>query len=951
MAKKLTQKDVKILYSKLRTANREVDIQVAWRNLFDSYFIDKNKNEANATDTSPANVDGFIVEGKLAFALRILLEFKDNRNKEEYTLTRAKGRARIAIQCIYYMNRFQHYKDKKTGKSDPIKLPNVIVGADERQAFVLYAPNFYKYLDDNYLLKIGVKPNWKIPPSEAYKSEKAFMDALQEDRNLSVFVYDLGSTKSLKDRTQIIHDLFDEIDKMADFDLNNKGDTFKVKVTESNIAVLFDDFVRITFGNMQKSDKLSPVDLVNIFEELLLGRNKDEYYQIPGKNNLLHLPGDKKVKIHGSDMRAFFNHFNKNFSIKEQDRLISISDRLIEDITRRRKGDYWTPTIWANKAIELIDDSLNGKWRTKNGQVINDWKKDCVVWDCASGSKNLTRDYLFNHLYSSTIHQAELDLSTSYNSFPKSNLAFQYDFLNDDIEALSVYDNFDIHSLSKKDIIQLKKELKMPDNLFDDLLKNKPIVFYINPPFGTANNRAFTKQKNKNNMAATAVNGMMKSNSLGSASQQLYTQFFYRIIEIIREFRLSNVVLASFSPYQFRTGGIYFGKFYNYFLKYLHPFRGFLFSAGEFSNVNKDWGITFSLYSNENSFKVSEKIDIDTFLNGHIQKIGNKTIKLVNPDDSLSYWIKINQNLGEKIPKENYSEVTSAIKVVPSGSTNYYSNSIGYMYYIGNDVEHSDTAVTLFSTCFKSGHGINVTKSNLLKAIVGFALRRSATYSWFNGKDQFYMDNYNKNTILNNRTFVIDCLLMSIMHYRASYQSSLGELALTPEQPEIINNWFFLPVSIMRNIYGNARVSDNYRQYFADEYNRTVMSHDTPIVKLLEDAGARFQFKDTSLNTDQYKEVIVLFQKNNFYSKEAKRMLVLLVKLFNETWPMREDAIINHPDWSTERYDAGFNQMYRMINEDGPKNNWNIQYFEAFNELRNSIHNYGQKMDIIPEDA
>lgn len=58
-----------------------------------------------------------------------------------------------------------------------------------------------------------------------------------------------------------------------------------------------------------------------------------------------------------------------------------------------------------------------------------------MVWDCAAGVKNLTRDYQFEHLYSSTVHQSELDLSKQYNAY---NYAFQYDFLNDDIDQLSL---------------------------------------------------------------------------------------------------------------------------------------------------------------------------------------------------------------------------------------------------------------------------------------------------------------------------------------------------------------------------------------------------------------------------------------------------------------------------------------------------------------------------------
>ena len=53
----------------------------------------------------------------------------------------------------------------------------------------------------------------------------------------------------------------------------------------------------------------------------------------------------------------------------------------------------------------------------------------------------------------------------------------------------------------------------------------------------------------------------MKENKVGSASQQLYAQFFYRILKLKRDFNLSNVYIAFFSKTQFLTGGKYWEGF------------------------------------------------------------------------------------------------------------------------------------------------------------------------------------------------------------------------------------------------------------------------------------------------------------------------------------------------------------------------------------------------------
>ncbi|KRM95416.1 hypothetical protein FC19_GL002034 [Liquorilactobacillus aquaticus DSM 21051] len=932
MVKRLTQTDVKSLYQNLKNKSNEKDVESAWRDIFKKYFVDHNQDGMGSI-SSPLNVDGLIIENRIVFALRILLEFKDGTNLQE-----AYDRARITIQCIYYMKQFEE---------KGIQLPNVIIGADENQAIVLFAPNFYKYLQDKTI-------DWSIAPSQAYQKNPAMMGALVEDSNLSVFVYDLNAGRNgIQQRFTTIQNLFDEVNSLANFDPKT-GEEFKVNVSESNLAVLFDDFVRITFKSLKESDKVLPVDMVNIFQQLLLGRNPDEYYQLPSDPNKLHLPGDKKISINGSDMNAFFKHFNRNLSIQEQDQLISISDRLIEDIARRRKGDYWTPTIWANKAVEVLDERLNNKWITKTKGLIHDWKKDCVVWDCAAGAKNLTRDYYFEHLYSSTIHQSELDLSKQYNLYPETNQAFQYDFLNDDVEALRIFKNMNIKSLDRDEIINYSKCFKIPEKLFMALIDDQPLVIYINPPFGTANSRAFSseKAKEKRNMSKTEIRSLMLEKSMGRATQQLYAQFFYRIIETIDTFNLSNVILAAFSPYQFRVGGDYFGKFYKRFLRTLHPITGFLFSAGEFSDVSTDWGVTFSLYSNEDIFHASEDLQICNFEDNSISTIGTKEVRTVSEKNSLSNWIKevqTEESMGDKLEARSYTALTSAINACEGLQVGaYYSNSFGYMYFIGNDVEHSDTAVSIFSSYFKSGHGININKKNLIRSVISFAIRRCADYKWFNGKDAFYMDDDISEKVLNDAQFIGDCLVMSLSQYRASYQSSLGVNSISANYPEIANGWFYYPNDIMEKLYGQVTVSDGLRAAFSKEYRRAMSAEDTPIAKLLRKMGMELSLQ-TNVNKSQ--EIYVDFLNESIFSPEAKQMLMEMNTLFNKTWKYRQLAIKSHPKWSLERYDAGFNQQYRVITQIMDDTEWVDNYKKAYMNLKKTIHDYSKNLKIMSREA
>ena len=121
------------------------------------------------------------------------------------------------------------------------------------------------------------------------------------------------------------------------------------------------------------------------------------------------------------------------------DDLIANADRLINDDDRRKTGDFWTPLIWAKRADELLKDVI-GK----------DYKDNALVWDCACGAKNLTRQFEYKHLYSSTLYQSELDLGRNYNI---GSPAFAYDFLNDDVDKTNqifyiIYYSTDILSVS-----------------------------------------------------------------------------------------------------------------------------------------------------------------------------------------------------------------------------------------------------------------------------------------------------------------------------------------------------------------------------------------------------------------------------------------------------------------------------------------------------------------------
>ena len=149
-----------------------------------------------------------------------------------------------------------------------------------------------------------------------------------------------------------------------------------------------------------------------------------------------------------------------------------------EDTVRRRKGEFFTPTAFVDESQKYITATLGPNWR-----------EEYVVWDCAWGTGNLTRDYQFNELYCSTLEQCNIDEAEQAGLNPTAT-KFQFDFLNDD-------------------------DGKLPAGLTAALNDpTKKILFYINPPYGTAGNAGTEIEDHKAGIANTLVGKLMKEENL-----------------------------------------------------------------------------------------------------------------------------------------------------------------------------------------------------------------------------------------------------------------------------------------------------------------------------------------------------------------------------------------------------------------------------------------------------
>ena len=452
--------------------------------------------------TSPFGCDGFAVSKK--HNIRTLLEFKD-----DLKLTNKIEVCKVLAQSIFYIKKFY---DKG------IIPPSTIFVGDRNECFAVHVNDVLKYLDMDI--------DWSIAPSSAYRIPELITELIQ-DENINPFIFNPDGFTQCIDK---VKELTDNIQR-------------KVLVTDKNITEVFRYFEK----NVISRTKLDTNELANLFVQLLV--NKEDNYIHPAKRRKTVVTkafGEVSIKSR-EGFQSFFAHFSSSYSPSQKDKLTAVVDRIVEDTTRRKQGEFFTPAIWVDKAHEYIA-SVYGE----------NWKEEYVVWDPAWGTGNLTRDYKFKELYVSTLNQSDIDTANQMGYNPES-VKFQYDFLNDDYE-------------------------KLPEGLRKAIEEGRQIIVLMNPPY--ASSGTMNVGKVKIGISETKIAMEMKQDSLGKSSQEMYAQFIYKCIK----FKMNVCVFSKPMIYTAPS----FSDFRKYISSRVNFCGGFVISASNFADV-KEWPLTFSM--------------------------------------------------------------------------------------------------------------------------------------------------------------------------------------------------------------------------------------------------------------------------------------------------------------------------------------------------------------------
>jgi hypothetical protein len=696
---------------------------------------------------SPFGCDGYGESKK--HNIKLLCEFKDNLD-----LTSKVNQVKVLSQVLYYIKKFEI-----SGKM----LPSVILIGDRNECFTIHTNEIFNYL--------GMDFNWYIAPSNAHTNVE-LVTLMMEDNRINPHVFNIKDIANCVDK---IKDLTDGVKRF-------------IPITPHNVTEVFKHFEDNVIG----SHKLDTNQMANLFVQLLV--NPDDNYLHPvARRKTVVTKAFREVNLKSREVfESFFSHFSREYTPQQKEHLTAVVDRLVQDITRRKQGEFFTPTIWVDKAYEYIT-SVYGE----------DWKEKYVVWDPAWGTGNLTRDYKFKELYVSTLGYSDIQTAEQMGYNPEA-VKFQFDFLNDDYNLLP---------------LGLRKVIE----------SGKQIIVLMNPPYAASTDFG---ESDKQGASQTIVNKEMIKDGFGKSAQNLYTQFLY-VIYKLKE-KNPNINIGMFSPSLFLTG-LSFESFREKFLKEFSYQKGFLFDAANFDDVSRDWGINFVIFKGGVNNNENFELDvIEKNKNGfELDTVGSKTLYNSDNKKSAAEWVRIET---KKI-KTNSSlpQFQNATQLRTSGKLSgpYIENSLGYFYNNSNNVDKNSQNVAMWSAGFYAGHGVSVIDDNFYKCVSLFSARKTINKNWVNSKDEYIEPNETSEQYLK---FKMDSVVYSLFHIH-SYQSSLRQKEFKDQLWDIKNQFFWMSKNEITELANQNNYTELYNdaRTDSDRYVHTLLFGDEGIYNQLSD--------------------------------------------------------------------------------------------------------------------
>ena len=280
---------------------------------------------------------------------------------------------------------------------------------------------------------------------------------------------------------------------------------------------------------------------------------------------------------------------------------------------------------------------------------------------------------------------------------------------------------------------------------------------------------------------------------------------------------------------------------------------------------------------------------------GVIKVIGMKEFKPVKNQASKWVRIEINGNKTFDNPQTpNGTKIVDNIKTLCGLLT---QNAIGYFGNDSNTPYKNAQSVALFTTGWTHGHGLSITKENLMKVCALFTARKTIKSTWINQKDEYSAPNIGHPDY---QQWNNDAVVYTLFHSNSG-QSSLRNVQYKGKTYQIKNEFFFMSKDEMKDMADKISYTNLY----------------------------------TDVKFEQNERYIYILLKDMQLSEDAKQILESARSLVKETMPMREGYSREHPELNIDSWDAGYVQL---------KGLWKEHAKEKFEQFRMDYLKFDKRM-------
>jgi len=502
-----------------------------------------------------------------------------------------------------------------------------------------------------------------------------------------------------------------------------------------------------------RTDNYTPIHLD---ENCIVGWAMRYYREFPEAKKSDFIGDDTgKVRILGEIRRPDkYKNYILPYTKKSNERFKYLMDKLNDFLQKKNLGAFYTHTLYAQKALELVRQAIQ---RVPEGN-------DYVIIDRCAGTGNLERQMTheeLSHTIVSTLEYYEYKVLSEELGDKVRHIIPPTE--GDDTFNMGLVRGADALSEEYINSPILKQYIDNP---------NCTIILFENPPYSDTTSIEHQKRNaNSGGWKNSYAVQQMKKEVKGTATNDLGNAFIWTAFKYyLRQPTDSYIV---FSPVKYWKAHHLINKRF---------IRGYAFNRKHF-HTNIQACIMCALWSNEEDCNLKElTLQGYDILNEYIAEPITLDVKRIYSTYSKEYFdkCKFSDDIQEGIlcEKNGYEKLTkNSIRVSPILN----DNIIGYMAVYSSGFDNPDNMSSLLTCARYDGNGFYLRKDNYLEKLPLFAASRYITYNrqWTersrimksgDGADRFHRD------VKNGRLtqWLLQCLLFTCLEPQNHMRSFRG---------------------------------------------------------------------------------------------------------------------------------------------------------------------------------